>query len=153
MLQHQAHRPLPDLHWIPPRSCHCSILSQLGASTFPGAVHGLAGRIADIIDTEDGLLVSDVVLAETAYVLTSVYRVPRASVVDHLIDLIQKENISLFSLDKSLALQALLLCRPSGRVSFADALVWAAAHSSGTRTVYTLDDRFPKDGLDVRKPS
>ena len=118
-----------------------------------GEPPGLAGRIADIIDTEDGLLVSDVVLAETAYVLTSVYRVPRASVVDHLIDLIQKENISLFSLDKSLALQALLLCRPSGRVSFADALVWAAAHSSGARTVYTLDDRFPKDGLDVRKPS
>jgi len=39
VLQHQAHRPLPDLHWIPPRSSDGSILSQFGASTFPGAVH------------------------------------------------------------------------------------------------------------------
>src|SRR3990170_6134892 len=40
MLQHKVHRPFPNLHWIPPRSCHCSILSQLGASTFPRAVQG-----------------------------------------------------------------------------------------------------------------
>ncbi|MBI4337998.1 MAG: PIN domain-containing protein [Chloroflexi bacterium] len=110
----------------------------------------LAEQAAQVIDSEEGLQVTDVVLAETAYVLTSVYRVPRSLVVDHLIAFLQKENISPFALDKGLVLHALLLCKPSGRVSFADAMVWAAARSAGSTVVYTLDERFPGDGLQIR---
>lgn len=110
----------------------------------------LADRAAQVIDAVDTLGVTDIVLAETAYVLTSVYRVSRAIVVDHLIAFVQKKNIATVGLDKGAVLQALLLCRPSGRVSFADAMVWAAAQSSGVRVVYTLDDRFPHDGLELR---
>lgn len=110
----------------------------------------LAEQAAQIIDGEEDLQVTDVVLAETAYVLTSVYQVSRSVVVDHLIAFLQKENVSPFALDKGLVLQALLLCRPSGRVSFADAMVWAAARSSGNRVVYSLDERFPDNGLEVR---
>ena len=110
----------------------------------------LAALAAGIIDGQDGLQITGVALAETAYVLTSVYRVPRAVVVDRLMSFIQKENIVTFGLDKSWVLQALLLCRPSGRTSFADALIWAAAQSAGTRVVYSLDRRFPSDGLEVR---
>ncbi len=110
----------------------------------------LAEQAAQILDAEEGLLITDVVLAETAYVLTSVYRIPRRVVVDHLIAFLQKENIAPFALDKSLVLQALLLCKPSGRVSFADALVWAAARSAGSKVVYSFDARFPHDGLELR---
>jgi hypothetical protein len=53
----------------------------------------LARRAASVIDEEDGLQLTDVVLAETAYVLSSVYRVPREAVVDHLIAFLQKQNI------------------------------------------------------------
>ena len=115
-----------------------------------GDPHHLAEQAARIIDGEDDLQLTDVVLAETAYVLISVYRVPRDVVVDHLIALVQKENISSFALDTGLVLHALLLCRPSARVSFADAMVWAAARSAGATTLYSLDQRFPRDGLDVR---
>ena len=111
----------------------------------------LAEQAARTIDREDNLLVTDVVLTETAYVLTSVYQVAREVVVDHLIAFLRKENVSPFGLDKSLVLHALLLCRPSARVSFADAMVWAAARSSSTKVVYSLDERFPKDGLEVRR--
>ena len=110
-----------------------------------------AEQAAKIIDEVDDLLVTDVVLTETAYVLTSVYQVPREVAVDHLIAFLQKENISPFALDKSLVLHALLLCRPSGRVSFADAMVWAAARSAGSQVVYSLDERFPGDGMEVRR--
>ena len=110
----------------------------------------MAAKAARIIDEEDGLQLTDVVLAETAYVLTSVYRVAREVTVDHLVDFLQKENISTFGLDKGIVLQALLLCRPSSRVSFADAMVWAAARSSGGKVIYSLDERFPEDGLVVR---
>ncbi|MBI2957591.1 MAG: PIN domain-containing protein, partial [Chloroflexi bacterium] len=87
------------------------------------------------------LAVTDVVLTETAYVLTSVYHVPRNVVVDHLIQFLQKENVSPHGLDKSFVLQAFLLCRPSGRVSFGDAMIWAAARSSGATVVYSFDER------------
>ncbi len=111
----------------------------------------LAEQAAKIIDKVDALLITDVVLTETAYVLTSVYQVPREVAVDHLIAFLQKENISTFALDKSLVLHALLLCRPSGRVSFADAMVWAAARSAGSHVVCSLDERFPGDGMEVRR--
>lgn len=111
----------------------------------------LAERAARVIDGAEGLQVSDVVIAETAYVLMSVYGIPRSSVVDHLVAFLQKENISPFALDKGVVLQALLLCKPSGRVSFADAMVWAAARSSESKVVYSLDERFPEDGLEVRR--
>lgn len=111
----------------------------------------LADQAAGVIDQEGKLLITDVVLAETAYVLTSIYKVPRAAVVDHLILFIQKENIRPFALDKSNVLQALLFCQPSGRVSFADALVWAAAQETDEKIIYSFDERFPADGVEVRK--
>lgn len=107
----------------------------------------LADVSAQVIDGVAPLLVTDVVIVETAYVLTSVYEVPRAAIVDGLIALLSKANIDTFRLDKDLVLEALLLCRPSGRVSFADALVWAAARSQANATVYSLEER--DDGITV----
>ncbi len=115
-----------------------------------GDPYDLAERAAQIIDTEDNLQLTDVVLAETAYVLTSVYQVRRGVVLDHLITFLQKQNISPYSLDKDLVLQALLMCRPSRRISFADSMIWAAARAAGNPVVYSLDQRFPGDGLEVR---
>lgn len=111
----------------------------------------LAARAARIIDSEEELLLSGVVLAETAYVLSSVYRVARPALVDGLVGLLQRVNVAPLHLDKGAVIQALLLCRPSGRVSFADALVWAAARSSRAEAVYSFDDRFPEDGVTVRR--
>jgi predicted nucleic acid-binding protein len=112
----------------------------------------LADQAAQVIDRQVDLMVTDVVLAETAYVLTSVYRIRREVVIDHLILLLQKQNIQPFALDKSILLQALLLCRPSGRVSFADALIWAAAQMTDEKLVYALDERFPQEGVRVGRP-
>ncbi|MFU8772628.1 MAG: PIN domain-containing protein [Anaerolineales bacterium] len=109
----------------------------------------LAEQASQVIDHEENLRISDVVIAETAYVLTSVYQVPRKVVVDHLILFLQKGNIHPFALDKGIPLQALLLCRLSGRVSYADAIVWAQAQMTDEKTVYSLDNRFPQDGLRV----
>lgn len=114
-----------------------------------GDPRDLAERASQVIDKEEDLEVSDVVIAETAYVLTSVYKVPREAVVDYLILFLQKENIHPFVLSKDDLLQALLLCRSSGRVSFADALIWAAAQSTEEKVVYSLDERFPRDGVEV----
>ena len=115
-----------------------------------GVPDDLARRAREIIDQIDDVQIGGVALSETAYVLTTVYRAPRHTVVDSVTAFLTKTNVSTFGLDKDLALQALLMCRPSGRVSFADALIWAEARSARSEAVYTFDQRFPSDGLELR---
>ena len=111
-----------------------------------------AAQAAEIIDSEEELFVTDVVLAEVAYVLRSVYLVPREEVIDSLIALLGKANLAPLGLARETVIQGLMLCRPSGRVSVADGMTWAAARSYGIKAVYTFDRQFPADGLDVRVP-
>ncbi len=109
-------------------------------------------QAAHIIDGVEDLVITPEVLGETAYTLMSFYKITRDSVVDKIIKLIQKDNISIFGIrDKALAVQALLLCRPSGRISVADAMVWASARAAGAKVIYSFDKRFPCDGLEVRQ--
>jgi predicted nucleic acid-binding protein len=110
----------------------------------------LAARAARIVDSGESLAISAVVVAETANVLSTVYGVPRADLVDGLVDFLQRKNVATFRLDKGMVIQGLLLARPSGRVSFADAMVWAAARSSAA-PIYSFDERFPDDGIEVRR--
>ncbi len=105
---------------------------------------------AYLIEHSDSLIVSGVALAETAFVLGSVYSVPREEIVDGLVSFVRKDNIETYGMDKVFVLQGLLMCRPSGRVSFGDALIWAEARSAGGDTVYSFDQRFPSDGIEVR---
>jgi predicted nucleic acid-binding protein len=109
----------------------------------------MAARAAAIIDSERQFVLSEMVVLETAYVLTSFYRVPRAEVVDALLDLVQRSNLRLASLAKPRALAALSLCRDSARCSFTDAMLWAQALDSGAERLYSFDQRFPEEGLVV----
>lgn len=117
-----------------------------------GDVPELLAVATRILDETPQLHLTEGILTETAYVLTSFYEVPREQVVDSLIDLVSKENIVMHGLGKDVTIQALLLCRPSKRVSFADALLWAAAMSSGNGAcIYSFDRRFPSSGLELRQ--
>lgn len=112
----------------------------------------LLGEAERILDKAPVYL-TEGILTETAYVLTSFYEVPRERVVDSLIELVGKENVTLHGLGKEVVVQALLLCRPSKRVSFTDALLWAVAVSSREREegcIYSFDRRFPNTGLELR---
>ena len=107
----------------------------------------LAERAASLLEGEEQLTLSEVVLVEAAYVLTKVYEVSREATVDALIELVQRRNLALLHVPKPLALEALRLCRASGRIAFVDAFVWAQARHAGADTVYTFDARFPAQGL------
>jgi predicted nucleic acid-binding protein len=109
----------------------------------------LADRAAAIVDAIDDLLLPEITLVETAYVLTAVYGVPPTVAVDHLMLLIQKQNVRPLHLSRAAVLEALSLCRPSGRVSFADALLWAHTALAEGRTIYSFDRRFPRQGITV----
>ena len=107
---------------------------------------------ARLVDGPEELGVSLVTLAETAFVLSKVYGVPRESVVDKLVALLRKRDIFVPGMDKALVASTLLLCRPSGRVRYADALINADARAHGVETLYTFDERFPSEGLALRGP-
>ncbi len=108
----------------------------------------MAAIAAKIIDSDQPLTLSEVILAEIACVLSSVYEIPRPAVVDTLMSFIQRRNIRLLTLPKPSALEALRLCRDSKRYSFADVLLWAEALHTGISRVYTFDKRFPSTGLE-----
>jgi hypothetical protein len=64
-----------------------------------------------------------------------------------------QENIETHGIGTELAIQALQLCRPSGRVNFADALLWAVARAAAPVRVRTFDEKFPMDGIKVQSAS
>ena len=82
-----------------------------------GDLEGLAQSVTDIIDVEQELWITDVVLAEASYVLSSVYQLTRELIVDQLIEFDQKQNVIVYAINKGLVVQALLMCRPSGKCS------------------------------------
>ena len=106
---------------------------------------------ARLLDGTEELGVSLVTLAETAFVLSRVYGVPRERVVDELVTLLRKRNIVVLGVDKALAASVLLLCRPSGRVNYADALINADARTHGAEALYTFDGRA-SEGLTLKEP-
>ncbi len=114
-------------------------------------VPGLANQASAVIDGGEDIWITGVALAETGHVLMSAYHIAREDVADHLIEFVRKTNIQTYAIDKSLVVQGIAMCRPSARVSFADALIWAAARSAGAEVVYSFDQRFPSDGLEVRQ--
>jgi predicted nucleic acid-binding protein len=109
-----------------------------------------AARARELIDNSESLLIPSVALAETAFVLTRLYNLERADVVDLLVALLGRTNLRIIDIPNTRAIEGLLLCRASRRVSFADALIWAATRASGVNVVYTFDQRFPASGLDRR---
>lgn len=110
----------------------------------------LAARAVALIEGEASLPVSEVVLSETAYVLTKLYKMPRDRVVDALVGLLNLPNLQPLHLPRPFVLAALELCRGSNRTSFTDALLWAQARHLGGVAVCTFDRRFPDEGITVR---
>lgn len=109
----------------------------------------MAERASQVIDSDEVLMLSEMIVLESAYVLASVYKIPRPDIVDALSSLIQRRNLRLVQLSKPQALEALRLCRDSKRFSFVDAFLWAQARESGAESIYSFDRRFPSQGLRI----
>jgi predicted nucleic acid-binding protein len=111
---------------------------------------GSSATARELMDALKGAVIPTVVLAEIGFVLSSFYGLDRTSVVEALIQLINKRNVSILELNRRTAVRALRYCQPSNRVSFADALTWAAARESGIGVIVTYDRRFPSEGVELR---
>jgi predicted nucleic-acid-binding protein len=111
-----------------------------------------AGRAASLIDGSQELGVSIVALIETAHVLRTQYGVPRGAVVDTLIDLVTRENLVTIELSKPDVLEALVAARSFPSAPIPDALIVAAARSSGAVPVYTFDRDLGRLGAPIASP-
>jgi predicted nucleic acid-binding protein len=103
----------------------------------------MAARATAFLADTDELLLSDLIVAETVYVLESFYEVPRARVVQLIRSVVGFPTMRI--LDPALLLRSLEIYEVHG-VDFAEAYLAASAETTGIRQVASFDrslDRVP----------
>lgn len=96
----------------------------------------MAARATAFLESASGLLLTDLVLAETVYVLESFYRVPHAKVAEAMRSLIAFKAV--ITVDPALLLRALEVYELD-RLDFAEAYLVASAESSGVNRIVSYD--------------
>jgi predicted nucleic acid-binding protein len=117
-----------------------------------GTPRDQAARAARLIDGDAEIAISLLVLAETAHVLRSFYRLPRADVVDALIELVTKANVAPLEISKPDVVDALVRARAFESSPVTDALIAATARAHTATPVYTFDEKFGRLGVSVAAP-
>lgn len=96
----------------------------------------MAARATSYLGAERGLLLTDLVVAETAYVLESFYETPREVAAQAVRSLIAFDFIT--CVDPALLLRAVELYE-TDRIDFAEAYLVACAESTGVGTIVSFD--------------
>jgi predicted nucleic-acid-binding protein len=96
----------------------------------------LAERATAFLATADELLLADLILAETVYVLESFYKAPRPQIAEAMRSLIAMDNV--VTIDPALLLRALEVYELD-RIDFAEAYLVAQAESSGVGAIASFD--------------
>ena len=96
----------------------------------------MAVRATDFLRREDELLIVDLVVAETVYVLESFYEAPRQDVALAIRSLLAMESVVV--VDTPLLLRSLDVYE-NERIDFAEAYLVACAETTGTATVASFD--------------
>ncbi len=109
-------------------------------------------RAAALIDNETEIGIPLVALVETAHVLRTQYGVARADVVEVLIELLTRENVSVLGLPKSNALRALIQARALADSPIPDTLIAASADWAAALPLYTFDKQMARLGIATAMP-
>lgn len=96
----------------------------------------LAARATHFLGSEDELLLTDLIAAETVYVLESFYSAPRGQVAEALRSLIAFESV--MCVDPALLLRALEVHEEDG-LDFAEAYLVACAESTAVGRIASFD--------------
>ncbi|HEX7165557.1 MAG TPA: type II toxin-antitoxin system VapC family toxin [Acidimicrobiales bacterium] len=101
----------------------------------------LAERATAFLGSEHELLLTDLVAAETVYVLESFYRAPRDQIAQALRSLVAFESI--VSVDPALLLRAIEVYE-TDRIDFAEAYLVACAETTGVGRVVSFDQSIDR---------
>lgn len=96
----------------------------------------MAARATAYLGSETELLLTDLVAAETVYVLESFYEAPREQVADALRSLVAFDSV--LTVDPALLLRAIEVYETE-RIDFAEAYLVACAESTGVAKVASFD--------------
>lgn len=110
----------------------------------------MAARATGFLASERDLLVTDLVVAETLYVLESFYKAPRGQIAESMRSLIAFESIVV--VDPALLLRAIEVYEID-RLDFAEAYLVACAESTGVGRVASFDHAVDRvDTVDRVEP-
>jgi predicted nucleic-acid-binding protein len=107
----------------------------------------MAGRATRYLAAEAELLLTDLVVAETVYVLESFYEAPRAQVAEAIRSLIGFDSI--VTVDPALVLRAVEVYE-TARIDFAEAYLVACAESTGVGEIVSFDRSIDRVGTITR---
>lgn len=103
----------------------------------------LASRlIKGAIERDEQLFISDIVMCETVWVLSSAYRFSRAEILEALAGLLRARAVVFGSTDR---LARALEAYATGKGDFADYLIREHADAAGADTVATFDRSLLKE--------
>jgi predicted nucleic acid-binding protein len=111
-----------------------------------------AKRAAALMEGPAEIGIPIVTLIETAHVLRTQYAVSRADVVDVLIELLTRRNVSTLGLPTADALAALVATRSLPGSPIPDAFIAATARWAGALPLYSFDEALHKHGVAVETP-
>lgn len=103
----------------------------------------MAARATAYLEAETELLVADLIVAETVYVLESFYEAPRDQVADSIRSLLA--FASAVSVDPALLLRAIEVYE-TDRIDFAEAYLVACAETTGINHVASFDRSIDRVG-------
>lgn len=96
----------------------------------------MAARATAFLAGAEELLLTDLILAETIYVLESFYKAPRTQIADAMRSLVAMDSI--VAIDPAMLLRAIEIYEVD-RIDFAEAYLVAQAESTGIRAVASFD--------------
>lgn len=102
-----------------------------------------AGRATSFLSEADELLLTDLVVAETVYVLESFYEAPRTKIADAVRSLLVMPSI--VCVDAPLLLRATEVYETS-RIDFAEAYLVACAETTGVGRIASFDRSIDRVG-------
>jgi predicted nucleic acid-binding protein len=117
-----------------------------------GSPPAQARRAAAVIDGDEVIGLPLVALLETAHVLRTQYDVDRASVIEVLIELLTRENVTLLGLPTTEALAALVRARSLAGSPIPDALIAATSRWIGALPLYSFDREMARHEVPVAAP-
>ena len=103
----------------------------------------MAAQSTAFLGAESELLLADLIVAETVYVLESYYQAPRSQVAEAVRSLIAFPSI--VTVDPALLLRAIEVYEVD-RIDFAEAYLVACAESSGVNRVASFDKSIDRVG-------
>jgi predicted nucleic acid-binding protein len=108
----------------------------------------LAARATALLASATELLLPDLIVAETVYVLESYYKVPRPQVTEAIRSLLAFEPV--ITVDPALLLRAIEVYEID-RLDFAEAYLVACAESTGVEEIASFDESIDRVGTVRRR--